>query len=373
MNRKWLYECVDFVRRGIVQQEPPEWQGINLDFAEGKISGGSRESWHSVLFDSENMSGIPARARVDGSRLSEILKVLKHDEIGMAIVENCLQIKAGTTEFNLPLLEGATGIALEVSADSCKIELQGDQFLEAWNAVAWAAKPNAANYVLSCVGVFVEKIKDRLQALFVSTDGRRLAVCGADCVGNVPKDSKAATGLLLAKRIGNATPFIGPNDRVFMLLSKASTFFDIVRTDGARFRIESPSPVGKFPDWRSVEPKTNPSIRGIFEAQELASGLRAASVTADNETRRVNLSFEDEENLLVASCVGVGTSKIRIAYEAMTASRLEGLGLNTDYASDSVKPLSGKIEVQAWAKEKPILFRESERILPKWVLLMPLA
>jgi len=371
MNRKWLHECVDFVRRGIVPQEPPEWQGINLDFAEGTISGGSRESWHKVIFDSENMSGIPARARVDGARLSEILKVLKYEEIGIAILENSLQIKAGTTEFNLPLLEGATGIPLEVSTESCKIELQGDQFLEAWSAVAWAAKPNAANFVLSCVGVFVEK--NGTQALFVSTDARRLAVCGAECVGNAPKDSKPATGLLLAKRVNNATPFIGPNDRVSMVLSKASTFFDIVRTDGARFRIESPSPVGKFPDWRSVEPILKPSIQGIFEAQELASGLRAASVTADNETRRVNLSFCDEENLLIASCVGVGTSKIRIGYEAMTASRLEGLGLNTDYATDSVKPFSGKIEVQAWAKEKPILFRESERTLPKWVLLMPLA
>lgn len=373
MNRKWLNECVEFVRRGIVTQEPPDWQSIILDFENGTISGGSREAWHQVRFDAEKLSGIPARARVDCARLSEILRVLKAEEIEMRIEENFLVITAGSTHFSLPILDGPAGINLEVSSESTKVTCNGRDWLAAWNSVAWAAKPNAANLVLSCVAAYLEKTNSGTQLFLVSTDSRRLAVCGLEAQGKMPKDEKSAVGLLLAKRFNNLGSFLEPDDTVEFVFSKAAILSAIVRQDGTIFSINCPTPTGRFPAWREVVPKDSPAISATFAAEELASGIRAATATADNETRRLEIQFDGAKSESVLSCRGIGTSRIRLPFETKKSGSMD-ISLNADYAAESIKPLmGGQVEVNAWARERPLKLVANMGNYPRWVLLMPLA
>jgi DNA polymerase III subunit beta len=197
----------------------------------------------------------------------------------------------------------------------------------------------------------------------VATDGRRLSICEIDCEceGNADSDTDAVVPLKTLKTLmaicGNA----------------GEMSFAYGLTGGIVFRcgdavIHSPLVAGRFPDWRKVMPDTKQS-QFEFPAGELSASLKSAAITTSEESRGLNVTFNDAGITITSHAADVGRSRITRQLEFGDMARMT---INSDYLLPLLNKVGGDCELTLdyIDSESPLLFSHDGGLR---YLLMPLS
>jgi DNA polymerase-3 subunit beta len=242
-----------------------------------------------------------------------------------------------------------SGVLHEISGGSSLFKLHGDDpemfptipsadlahavrvplaaFVDLCNRTMFAAARDMGRYAFN--GVLLEL--DPQEITLVATDGRRLAMARMDC----------ATGL--TERRSSIVPVKGLIQLQRAAADGAEELAIDLRDNQVAFRLGGTEIIaqlveGEFPDYRAVLPKSKDMPRQVeLDRQELAQAIHRASLTAGEQSRCVELSF-DKGLLCVTSRqegLGEARSEMGVSYDGDTI----GIRFNPEFLGEYLKTL----------------------------------
>lgn len=196
----------------------------------------------------------------------------------------------------------------------------------------------------------------------VASDGKRLSYVKSPA--DAAKGAKAIKVIVPTKTTSLLVKALTPeDDTVGIELTENS-----IRFGTQTAMISSRLIDGTFPDYEAVIPKANDKKISI-ERETLLSGLRRASLMAQDKARAVKLSFSDGKVTLFARSQELGEASVEVPIEYQGESF--DIVFNPDYIVDYLKSLNEE-KVHLWLRDRTSagLFKAADSYV---YILMPLA
>ncbi|MEM9646180.1 MAG: DNA polymerase III subunit beta [Planctomycetota bacterium] len=118
---------------------------------------------------------------------------------------------------------------------------------------------------------------------------------------------------------------------------------------------------GRFPNWRQVIPNKDNSEECQVTAGVLASAVRQAAITTDQESRALDIQFADRSICLEATAADVGSSRVEVPVE-YDGSKIE-VNLDHRYVADFCKSVDPEdvLKIELHPSHSPVVFRTDDR------------
>lgn len=182
-------------------------------------------------------------------------------------------------------------------------------FRELLRRTAFATDAESSRYALG--GVLLEMEGEHVTA--VGTDGRRLAKMEGSAVAVGGHQTTGTNTIVPTRAVQLMDRALGDKDETVDIAARANDI--LVRT--SRCTIYSRLVEGRYPNWRQVLPQRTDSQRVEMTVGPLFAALRQAAIVTDQESRGVDLTFEDGTLKLEGNTAEVGSSQVElpIAYD----------------------------------------------------------
>jgi len=207
---------------------------------------------------------------------------------------------------------------------------------------------------------------DAGQIRLVSTDTKRLAIAQGPCtIHGEPRSGSGEAHLVPVKAIQLLDKnLVDDGELVRVSLSSNEALFQTERA-----LIHSRLVEGRFPPYREILPKKAP-IRLELPVAEVFSRLRQAAIMTDDESKRVNFSFEPGKLTLRARGAETGSSEVELHLENYDGPTLT-IGFDPAYLLEMLRAIENESTVilELSDDSKPAVFRLGDQYT---YLVMPL-
>lgn len=278
-------------------------------------------------------------------RFSSIIR-----ELPDALVEintkknNLVLIENKSCQFKIVGLPGEEFPKLPEFKDKEVIKLEQSFLRQMLNQTVFAVSMDETRYILN--GILFEITKDKLN--FVSTDGKRLAICKNKINQTVTKDIKV---IVPVKTIHELLRNLkDDSDPVSLVVGQNQIMFDFGKVIIISRLIE-----GDFPDYQQVIPPVSENKIKADRAEFLLSVKRAALLSTPDYQA---VKFEILKNKLVISKSTPDIGESREEVEVDYSGKEMVVGFNPTFLVDVLKTLTTeKVELEVNGSEKPGVIR----------------
>jgi DNA polymerase III subunit beta len=319
----------------------PIVQDVLLEVLDGEVIMAATDAEVSVRtrYRADGVTG-SGRAALPALTLLSAVRALSSDALHVTDSGVLHEISGGKSLFKLhgddpelfpsiPSVDVSRAVRVPVAA-----------FVDLCNRTMFAAARDMGRYAFN--GVLLEI--DPNEITLVATDGRRLAMARMEC----------ATGV--SERRSSIVPVKGLIQLQRAAADGGEELAIDLRENQVAFRLSGSEIVaqlveGEFPDFRAVLPKDKDMPRQVeLDREELARAIHRASLTAGDQGRAIELSF-DKGLLCVTSRqegLGEARSEMGVAYDGDAI----GIRFNPEFLGEYLKAL----------EEETVTFRFKDRI-----------
>jgi len=300
------------------------------------------------------------------TQLIQILRESNDDDINLDATDAKTKVKAGTSRYemasypvdefpDIPAFDDG-GRYHEITAGTLRTMIRRTAFA--------ADKKDSTRFALS--GVLWEA--EGKTARLVATDSKRLAVCeGAATLYGPPETTKgshlvpAKTMNLLERNLTDDGELVRvglrPNEAMFQT-ERAMIYTRLVE--------------GRYPPFRDIISSTRKqaSLKVPLEIASLLSRVRQAAIMTDDESKRVDMTFEPGKVTMQARGAETGSSEVELLLPDYDGPEVK-IAFDPQYVIEFLKAIDGETTVTLEMSDgsKPALFRCGDGYL---YLVMPL-
>src|SRR5262245_62079196 len=312
--------------------------------------------------------GKPGSAILPIAQLSQILRESNDDDISLDADDNETKVKAGTSRFamrsypvdefpDIPAFDDG-GRYHEITAGVLRTMIRRTAF-------AVDKKDTAARFALT--GVLWEA--DGKVARLVATDSKRLALCeGAASVYGPPESTKgshlvpAMTMGLLERNLTDDGELVRiglrPNEALFQT-ERSMIYPRLVE--------------GRYPPYRDIigQTRKGATVKVPLPVGPFLSRVRQAAIMTDDESKRVDMTFEPGKVRMEARGAETGSSEVELPLEEYDGPEVK-IAFDPQYLVEFLRALENEptVTLEMSDGSKPALFRCGDGYL---YLVMPLA
>ena len=305
----------------------------------------------------------PFQTCLPAAQLLGALKNLPDGEVVISLDKSTATISSGRNQYTLPTTD-PDQLPDMPQEDADYVDLAADDLRNLLRRVSFAASKDSARFSMN--GVRLEVNSRRIRA--VATDGRRLALAELDVAGKTHLSGGKAKELTIPNRA------VSVLERAHGELARASfaprkftvSFMDEANPNVEKLRISTLLVEGRFPDYEAVLPKSPPETRFEVDGHALAEAVRRAAVTADQETRRLDLNCVGGQLILEARTTAGSSSHVEMDIES--TGKPASMFMNPSYLLDGLKAASMRVGVEMRGSNHPLLLVDDA----SKCLLMPL-
>ncbi|MBN1342007.1 MAG: DNA polymerase III subunit beta [Phycisphaerae bacterium] len=263
-------------------------------------------------------------ALVPADKLSQIVRELSDDVLGIETTEEAIHIRGEGSHFQIygqdpsefpPIAEFTGEADLVVAAGVLRRLIESTVFA--------AARENT-RYAIN--GVLWEKKGKKLQ--LVATDGRRLAKAG----GSVKKSSDGDVSVIVPSKTMTLLMRMTQGDVEQEVHIKASANQLLVRV-GAMM-VASILVEGHFPKYDDVIPKDNPN-KVTFKTSELHGAIRRAALLTSDESKGIRMDFGKDKLVLSSRAPQQGEATVDLPVEY--SGKPTAMGFNPTFLNDALR------------------------------------
>lgn len=296
--------------------------------------------------------------------LTQILREHNEPEVSLDAGDEGTDVRVGTSHYRMasypvdefpdvPTLDDG-GRYHEINAGILRTMIKRTAFA--------ADKKESTRFALS--GVLWEA--EGKQAKLVATDSKRLAVCTGDATLFGPAEATKGSHLVPAKAImlleRNLTD---DGELVRIALRPNEAMFQT-----ERWMIYTRLVEGRYPPYKDIIPK-KAGVKVPLPASLFLSKVRQAAIMTDDESKRIDLTFEPGKLTMKARGAESGSSEVEMPLEGFDETSLT-IAFDPQFLVEFLKAIDGEPTVMLELTDgaKPALFRVGESYL---YLVMPLA
>jgi DNA polymerase-3 subunit beta len=243
------------------------------------------------------------------TRTGAILRESSDERLTLETDDSGIKITGQRSKFRLPSANPDEFPRVAGFEETAFHRVPTSLFKEMLRRTVFATDSESSRYALG--GVLLEMENDDITA--VGTDGRRLA-CMKGTGESVGGHQTTGTNTIVPTRaIQLMERAVTEKEESVEVAARSNDI--LVRT--SRCTIYSRLVEGRYPNWRQVFPSRTDSSRVDMIVGPLFSALRQAAIVADQETRGIDLTFENGTLRLVGSTAEIGDSQVElpIAYD----------------------------------------------------------
>jgi DNA polymerase-3 subunit beta len=301
------------------------------------------------------------------NQLTQILRESTEDEIHFDSTSEGTKVKVGTSRFSLPTRPVDEFPDIPAFDDGGRYhEITAGILRTMIRRTAFAAdkKGSAGKFTLN--GVLWEA--DGKVARLVATDTKRLAVCEGPANVYGPADSIKATPVIPPKAIA----LLDRN-----LLDDGELVRIGLRTNDALFQtdramIYTTLVSGRFAPYRDIIAKTRKEVtlKIPLPTESFFARVRQAAIMTDEESKRIDMSFETGKVTMEARGAETGESKVELPLPEYEGPKVQ-IAFDASYLVEFLRALDGEPSITLEMKDgtKAALFQAGEGYV---YLVMPL-
>jgi DNA polymerase-3 subunit beta len=313
------------------------------------------------------MVGKPGAAILPITHLTQILRESTDDDISLTADEKGSTVKAGTSRYEMPgypvdefpdfpSFDGE-GRYHEVTAGELRVMIRRTAFA--------ADRKETTRFALS--GVLWEA--EGKTARLVATDSKRLAVCeGPATLYGPPETTKGShlvpgkTMSLLERNLTDGGELVRvalrPNEAMFKT-ERAVIYTRLVE--------------GRYPPYRDIinQTKKTANVKVTLPVDQFVARVRQAAIMTDDESKRVDMTFERGKVTMQAHGAETGSSVVEMLLPEYEGPQV-AIAFDPQYLIEYLRALEGEptTVLEMSDGSKPVLFRCGEGYQ---YLVMPLA
>ncbi len=313
------------------------------------------------------MVGKPGAAILPITHLTQILRESTDDDISLTADEKGSTVKAGTSRYEMPGYPvdefpdfpsfDSEGRYHEVTAGELRVMIRRTAFA--------ADRKETTRFALS--GVLWEA--EGKTARLVATDSKRLAVCeGPATLYGPPETTKGShlvpgkTMSLLERNLTDGGELVQvalrPNEAMFKT-ERAVIYTRLVE--------------GRYPPYRDIinQTKKTANVKVTLPVDQFAARVRQAAIMTDDESKRVDMTFERGKVTMQAHGAETGSSVVEMLLPEYEGPQV-AIAFDPQYLIEYLRALEGEptTVLEMSDGSKPVLFRCGEGYQ---YLVMPLA
>ncbi len=216
-------------------------------------------------------------ATANGTKLLDIIKILKDDEVLLNTEEDFLHIKQKRSKFKLPMFNANEFLEFPTNEDKSHFDINAIDFLNSIKKISSAIDTNNPKYELN--GALIDISNNKIS--FVATDTKRLAV------KSIEKNIDFEMSIIIPKKaiseiqklfFDELTIFY--NENLLLIKSQNFTFFTKLIN-------------GKYPDYQRIIPSEF-NVELILNREQMIDHIRQITIISDN----LNITINGEEIVL---------------------------------------------------------------------------
>ncbi len=301
-------------------------------------------------------------------KLISILRESSDADVTLDADENGTLVRTSTGRFNLPGGNPAEFPDIPPFNDGGSYhEINAGVLRTMIKRVAFAADKTEATARWAVTGVLWEA--EGKKARLIATDTRRLALCEApaDVHGEKEtKDAKTQSHLVPQKAIQLLDRSLADDGELIRIALTANE----AMFQTGRALIYSKLVEGRFPPYRDIIPK-KPGMALQIPVADFLSRVRQAAIMTDDETKRVEFSFEAGKVTLNAQGgADNGSGEVMLELPDYKGNKVE-IAFNPQYLIDMLRAVDNEptLKLEMTDGQKPAVFRLGDDYL---YLVMPL-
>jgi DNA polymerase-3 subunit beta len=324
----------------------PICQCVRIEALDGHVTLHGTDLDRHLLIDIDATITTPGAVCVPFQKLSEIMTGHKGTALEFIAADGKVKLTGGGSSMTLHTSPASEFPAFPVAdADAKPATLPAIDLLTALRQVEDATAKEASRFsingvLLDCEGSPDGKDKN---TYLVATDGRRMHRSQ-----KLDKLGKKNT-IIPASTVGTLTKLLTDGD-----VSVCRGEDGQIRFSGSNWTLSSAIVEGNFPPYRDVIPKQNDTTVTV-DSLALASAVRRASVTANEESRSTTFEIGKDTITLSATTPEVGSSEITVN------ATIEGppvkIGFNGGYIVQALATCPGEAKLELSKSNKPITIR----------------
>jgi DNA polymerase-3 subunit beta len=249
-----------------------------------------------------------------------------------------LQIQAGRSKFNLPVLPAGDFPVMSSDGLSTPIAVDTGALIRLIDKTRFAISTEETRYYLN--GLYIHTVMDggvaKLRA--VATDGHRLALAEMDA----PEGAAGSPGVIVPRKTINEVRRLldDAGESTDVQISQAKVRFEFARAGSKGAALTSKVIDGSFPDYLRVIPRDNAKIMTLDNALFAQAVDRVATISAE-KSRSVKLAIEPGRMTLTVRNMeaGQGVEELEIDYDGDAFE----IGFNARYLLDVTGQIGGEI------------------------------
>lgn len=288
-------------------------------------------------------------AIVPPSQLMAILRETDDDTVTIETDAKGVYVTTSMGEFDMPTdnPDGFESVEGFLDEQDC-VELPATLFKTMVKRTVFASAKDEGKYAMQGIlfdtdGVFK----------LVATDGKRLAVA------NGPKvDVSKEAAIVPSKAVALASQVLADDDDdavVKVTWDKSRVWFQTPKATIASRLVE-----GRFPSWRDVIPK-KATVTLDLDTQPFFSAVRQAAIMADDESKRVEMNFENNKVLMAAR--GATTGKSSVTLNLVYDNDPLSIAFDPQFLNDAFKAMGSKITMSIVDGKRPAVFKDGDDYL----------
>lgn len=237
------------------------------------------------------------------NRVTSILRELRDDTVTLDVMQDSVQIRAGHSEFKLPVENPAEFPTVAPFAEEEYLIVASRVLKEMIRRTIFATDPESTRYPL---GGILLALGDQQLGL-VATDSRRLAVVHASCSSHGGMPDRPAPPVVPAKAMSLIERSLTDSDDEVWIAVNANDV--LVKTPHAT--IYSRLLEGRFPKYQDVIPKDS-QLSVDLVTSPFYTAVRQAQIVTNEESRGVDFTFVEGSLVLNSQAADVGQSRIEL-------------------------------------------------------------
>jgi DNA polymerase-3 subunit beta len=274
-----------------------------------------------------------------------------------------LQIKAGRSRFNLPVLPAGDFPVMSAEGLTNRMNLDAADLIRLIDKTRFAISTEETRYYLN--GLYLHTVVEDGQALLraVATDGHRLALAQMPA----PEGAAGSPGVIVPRKtVQEARRLLeDAGESVELQISPQKVRFEFGRAGALTSKVID----GAFPDYARVIPRENARVMTLDNSLFAQAVDRVATISAE-KSRSVKMAVESGRIVLTVRNMeaGQGVEELEVEYEGEPFE----IGFNARYLLDITGQIEGK-EVRFLLSDagSPAIIEDAEDARTLYVL-MPL-
>jgi DNA polymerase-3 subunit beta len=324
-----------------------------------KVSGGNTELMATDTEISVRLDVEGVEAETDGevvlpvSRFGAILRESTDETLALETDGNEIVVSGSRSKFRLPA-ENPDEFPEVATFDESKYhEVPARLMKELIRRTLFATDTESSRYALG--GVLL--VFDESKVTAVGTDGRRLAKMEGPAQSiEGHQTAEKATTIVPSRAMQLLERALSDNDAEIKVAARANDL--IVKSP--RATISARLVEGRFPKWEDVLAE-RPSMSQVdVSVGPLATAVRQAAIVTSQESRGINLCFDDGTLVLSGNTAEVGESRIEVPV-AFNQEKIQ-LSLDHRFLSDYLKVLDAdkSVAMKVLDNDSPAIFHTDD-------------